>query len=148
MPKIYVVTCERAASRDGGADCLRPRRSRLLCGAAVGPSITRLSPPPTTGLVSWQTVTSDRPTASGLDTQTIGGRCHTGSGIPITYRCHPPRVHTWAEKFESFERINSIRETNGKFDSCNSCKRLVPAVYMSWRKRLEPSGWNRLEPAC
>ena len=32
--------------------------------------------------------------------------------------------YTWAEKFESFERINSIRETNGNFDSCNSCKRL------------------------
>ena len=31
---------------------------------------------------------------------------------------------TWAEKFESFERINSIRETNGNFGSCNSCKRL------------------------
>ena len=31
---------------------------------------------------------------------------------------------TWAEKFESFERINSIRETNGNFDWCNSCKRL------------------------
>ena len=38
----------------------------------------------------------------------------------------------WAEKFESFERINSILVTNGNFDSCNSCKRLVlPAVYMS-----------------
>ena len=35
--------------------------------------------------------------------------------------------YTWAEKFESFERINSIRETNGNFDSCNSCKRLVPS---------------------
>ena len=34
---------------------------------------------------------------------------------------------TWAEKFESFERINSIRETNGNFDSCNSCKRLDPS---------------------
>ena len=34
--------------------------------------------------------------------------------------------YTWAEKFESFERINSIRETNGNFDSCNS-KRLVPS---------------------
>ena len=32
--------------------------------------------------------------------------------------------YTWAEKFESFERINSIRETNVNFDSCNSCKRL------------------------
>ena len=31
---------------------------------------------------------------------------------------------TWAEKFESFELINSIRATNGNFDSCNSCKRL------------------------
>ena len=31
---------------------------------------------------------------------------------------------TWAEKFESFERINSIRETNVNFDSCNSCKQL------------------------
>ena len=32
--------------------------------------------------------------------------------------------YTGAEKFESFERINSIRETNGNFYSCNSCKRL------------------------
>ena len=32
-----------------------------------------------------------------------------------------------SKKFESFERINSIRETNGNFDSCNSCKRLVPS---------------------
>ena len=37
------------------------------------------------------------------------------------------RTYTWAEKFESFERINSIRETNGNIDSCNSCKRLVPS---------------------
>ena len=28
---------------------------------------------------------------------------------------------------ESFERINSIRVTNGKFNSCNPCKRLVPS---------------------
>ena len=33
-------------------------------------------------------------------------------------------TYTWAEKFGSFERINSIRETNGNFDLCNSCKRL------------------------
>ena len=39
--------------------------------------------------------------------------------------CHPVMTaYTWAEKIESFERINSIRETNGNFDSCNSCKRL------------------------
>ena len=30
-------------------------------------------------------------------------------------------------KFESFERINLIRVTNGNFDSCNLCKRLVPS---------------------
>ena len=35
--------------------------------------------------------------------------------------------YTRAEKFKSFERINSMRETNGNFDSCNSCKRLVPS---------------------
>ena len=35
--------------------------------------------------------------------------------------------YTWAEKFESFEGINSIRETNGNFDPCNSCNRLVPS---------------------
>ena len=34
-----------------------------------------------------------------------------------------------SRKFESFERINSIRETNGNFDSCNSCERR--AVHMS-----------------
>ena len=32
--------------------------------------------------------------------------------------------YTWAEKIRNFERINSMRETNGNFDSCNSCKRL------------------------
>ena len=32
--------------------------------------------------------------------------------------------YTWAEKFESFERINSLCERNENFDSCNSCKRL------------------------
>ena len=35
--------------------------------------------------------------------------------------------YTWAEKFERFVRKNSMRETNGNFDSCNSCKRLVPS---------------------
>ena len=36
-----------------------------------------------------------------------------------------PRIHD--QKIESFERINSIRETNVNFGSCNSCKRLVPS---------------------
>ena len=35
-----------------------------------------------------------------------------------------PRIHE-QKKSKSFERINSIRETNGSFDSYNSCKRLV-----------------------
>ena len=35
-----------------------------------------------------------------------------------------PWIHE-PKNFESFERINSIRETNGNFDSCNSCKWLV-----------------------
>ena len=39
----------------------------------------------------------------------------------------PLTPYTWAEKFESLERINSIRETNGKFCPCKSCKRLVPS---------------------
>ena len=34
------------------------------------------------------------------------------------------RIHQ-QKKIESFERIHSIGETNGSFDSCNSCKRLV-----------------------
>ena len=29
-----------------------------------------------------------------------------------------------SKKFKSLEWLNSIRETNGNFDSCNSCKRL------------------------
>ena len=53
------------------------------------------------------------------------GRCRRVSGECVT-------PVTWAEKFESLERINSIRETNENFDSSNSCKRLVPAVYMSY----------------
>ena len=38
---------------------------------------------------------------------------------------------TWAEKFESLERINSICETNS-FDSCKSCNGWFPAVYMTY----------------
>ena len=36
---------------------------------------------------------------------------------------HRPRIHK-QKKIESFKRINSIRETNGNFDSCNTGKRL------------------------
>ena len=39
--------------------------------------------------------------------------------------------YTSPEKFESFERINSIRETNGNFDSATRVNGWEPAVYMS-----------------
>ena len=43
------------------------------------------------------------------------------------HRKHVRAPVTWAEQFENFERINSMRETNCSFDSCYSCKRLVPS---------------------
>ena len=45
----------------------------------------------------------------------MGGRCWN--------ECRIVNPDTWAEKYECFERINSIRKTSGNFDSCNSCKR-------------------------
>ena len=44
----------------------------------------------------------------------------------------PVRSHLWPRIHEhifflSFERINSIRVASGNFDSCISCKRLVPS---------------------
>ena len=73
--------------------------------------------------------------------------CHTSSGeAPVSIRSGMPGVRPCStenaprgliekqagdtdtgcmgRKIESFERINSIRETNGNIDSCNSCKRL------------------------
>ena len=54
--------------------------------------------------------------------------CHSVCRTPGLYvclsGCRSLTPYTWAEKIKSFERINSIRETNGNFDSCNSCKRL------------------------
>ena len=55
----------------------------------------------------------DKPTTF-TRTQTNGPSRNTASMIP----------DTWAKKIESLERINSIRETNGNFDSCISWKRL------------------------
>ena len=59
-----------------------------------------------------------------LPTSRVVAAAVTGSvyGRFIT-RATRPRVYM-SRKFESFERINSIRETNGNLDSCNSCKRL------------------------
>ena len=42
-------------------------------------------------------------------------------------------LDTWAEKFESLDRKNSMRVTNESFDSCNSCKRLGTSRAMSVR---------------
>ena len=39
-------------------------------------------------------------------------------------RLLPWNPDTWAEKFNSFERINSLRETNENFNWRNTCKRL------------------------
>ena len=50
---------------------------------------------------------------------------------PHTFENNTVNPYTWAEKFESFEQKNSIRETNVNFDSCNSCKWLVPMSCMS-----------------
>ena len=47
---------------------------------------------------------------------------------------------TWAEKIESFERINSMHETNRNFDSCNSCQRLVPS---RWYEQLMPTAGSQ-----
>ena len=47
--------------------------------------------------------------------------------------------HGYTSKIlESLERINSIRETNGSFDSCNSCKRLVSSRLHELRERKLP----------
>ena len=47
----------------------------------------------------------------------VAGRCAAGSEFQIP--------DTRAEKFESFERINSMRVANGSFDSRDSRKQLV-----------------------
>ena len=41
-----------------------------------------------------------------------------------------------SRKIESFERINSMRETNESFDSCKSCKRLVPSRLHELQKNV------------
>ena len=64
----------------------------------------------------------------------------TACGADVPRAEVPMTLDTWAEKFESFERINSIRETNGNFDSCNSCLVLLfsagnqPFTWVAWVK--------------
>ena len=41
---------------------------------------------------------------------------------------------TWADKIESFERINSIREAKGNFDSCNYTAGSQPFKWVTWVK--------------
>ena len=55
--------------------------------------------------------------------QTIRSGRDTGGTAARRQTTLRPRIHE-QKKIESFERINSIRKTNGNFDSCNSCKRL------------------------
>ena len=51
---------------------------------------------------------------------------------------------TWAKKLESFERRNSIRETNGNFDSCKIC--LWP-ISAGWHLKLNESKFtHRIYP--
>ena len=61
---------------------------------------------------------------STLGWWSVGTASRSGPHCKIQRVIQSRTPYTWAEKFESFERINSIRETNGNFDSCNSCKRL------------------------
>ena len=73
------------------------------------------------------------PTAAGLFRTVRTVNWAAGSPGPVTststtctsgiLQTHRPRIHE-QKKIESFERINSIRERNGNFDSCNACKRL------------------------
>ena len=81
----------------------------------------------------WTVVIVPYTTSSALNfkwlasAEMINSSRRAGTIIHTAFSSASPTPYTWAEKFESFERINSIRETNGNFDSCNSCKRLVPS---------------------
>ena len=79
-------------------------------------------PPPATNRVK---MTSPKKTPSHWTKTDKSAATNTWRHVMSTDRatmCVIMTPYTWAEKFESFERINSIRETNGNFDSCNSCK--------------------------
>ena len=52
---------------------------------------------------------------------------------------------TWAEKIESLERMNSMRESKGSFDSCSSYKRLTlrkPEIGLGWALKCGGQTWN------
>ena len=72
--------------------------------------------------VQWGGVCPEVPPRGQVDTASVN--IYPGSGPFIRMEPMSRTPYTWAEKFESFERTNSILETNGNFDSCNSCKRL------------------------
>ena len=65
-----------------------------------------------------------------------------------TYLTQKPSLtpYTWAEKFESFERINSIRETNENFDSCTHVNGWFPAVNMCARVKISVCFTYRIHP--
>ena len=62
---------------------------------------------------------SHAPHAPGNGADTRKGVFQSQTGIISTRT-----LDTWAENFESFKRVNSMRVTNGNFDSSNWCKRL------------------------
>ena len=82
-------------------------RPQLLCG---------------TGQSSSTRVAGRHHPVARLPETLAGTRCVPSASQSVS-RCgyHRPQ-DTGAEKIGSFERINSIRETKGSFDSCNSCK--------------------------
>ena len=54
----------------------------------------------------------------------IRRRCREGGGgLDAAVPSHRPRIHE-QKIIENLELTNSIRETSGSFDSCNSCKQV------------------------
>ena len=70
-------------------------------------------------------------TIHGLRRPSRCGRRRSPAVRAAAARLQTSTTDTCAEKFKIFERINSIRETNGNFDSCNSCNRLASRLHES-----------------
>ena len=83
------------------------------------------APPPSRALLAPAVVTTHRVhPARSWDCMPGPISPHVASRAPARAARHWSQIHE-QKKIESFQRINSISETNGNFDSCNSCKRLV-----------------------
>ena len=114
---------ERAATFTGAPD-LQKRAGRLAAGL--------LRQWPRSALAVCKTAGNGVGAAAAREAPGCGSPAWTdGRALPATaappaagvHRRPPPRIHE-PKKFESFERMNSIHETSGNFDSCKSCKRL------------------------